>query len=494
MPERSYVNSALVRILNLVLLILSFALIAAGALLIFQNASLYDEGISAVAAKRIAGGEMPYKDYWLIYTPLQFFLYSFFLKISDQLIMLRVVDFVIKLLTVYIAIKLIKQDRKRISLLEERMATVCLLLVIFSSGIAMYPIFLSVLLCLLAYVVFRRGRIIFGCALSVLAILSKFEVGLFFSVAFGISLLQEAIMTKQFRTLIKYAVVILILLAAVILLMGAFMGFGQIYECLIYFPKNIYPATRKIPFPAFDKFSSYAYLVIVSAGMLILYWLYSFFKKKGPGSFFLTCFTLFYLGMAYKLFIRPSFANAVMIIFLLVIIGFCIIKDRKSLNAAFLMPILLLLLFSGYKLFFFLGHTVEKVKVYGFSEKCLNDPDENDIIDFIKAHQDSSFYFGVINHDRVAYNPVMFYFFEKKVPTYYQELHPGQVTTTSVQQHIVEELEKGKVQYVLLLNTEFNEPNKSSTDTHIEILDQYIRGHYTTVRQFGMNYTLMQLK
>lgn len=475
--------------------LLILAVLAAGFVLVLQKSSLYDEGISAVASRRILQGEWPYKKFWLIYTPFQFFLHAGFLKISDSLMMLRLLDFLVKVLCVYTAVRIIRAERPGIPSYQQNLLAAGLLAVIFSSGIALYPIFLAVLLALAAYYFYRKERLWLCALLAVLSVFTKFEVGLFLVASLAITDLlripRKEISRKHTVSLLGKQLFVGIV---AVLLLGWLCGFRNLYECLIDFPVNVYPAHRRLPLPHIDKFTSYVPLAILAIALALIYTAILSFDRRKKNDPLIVFMALFAGLMTYKFVVRSSYANVVMIIFLLCLFVVAIAKNAGWLKWIVASPVILLFFFSLYKLNFFVNRTLPDLRKYGYTEVCMNEPAENEIISFIRQHHNSSFYFGVKNHDRVAYNPVMFYFFVDRVMTYYQELHPGQVTTVDVQQQIVQELQTGKVEYVLLLNTEFNEPNQSSIDTHVELLDQYIREHYKEIQSFGPDYTLMQLK
>ena len=122
--------------------------------------------------------------------------------------------------------------------------------------------------------------------------------------------------------------------------------------------------------------------------------------------------------------------------------------------------------------------------------------DQQDFIDsinYIKQNVPPNEKIFVANsrNDQLLVNNVMFYFLsERDSATRYHDMHPGVTTTQPVQMEIISELEKNKVQYIVLWNaTLSNEPNKSSISSGVFILDNYIKNNYSPVKIFG-NYTI----
>ena len=68
----------------------------------------YDEGIILVGAENILRGHLPYRDFWTMYEPGQFYLASWLFNIfGTQDVVLRAIGFVAKALIVVLSFKLI---------------------------------------------------------------------------------------------------------------------------------------------------------------------------------------------------------------------------------------------------------------------------------------------------------------------------------------------------------------------------------------------------
>jgi hypothetical protein len=92
----------------------------------------------------------------------------------------------------------------------------------------------------------------------------------------------------------------------------------------------------------------------------------------------------------------------------------------------------------------------------------------------------SDLFSGTVDHDRVVFNDVILYFLVGKTPpSYYALLDPGLVGTAEVQRTVIGELESQRVRTVVLLDYVSTEPNQSSVNKGVDILDTYISRHYT---------------
>lgn len=72
---------------------------------------------------------------------------------------------------------------------------------------------------------------------------------------------------------------------------------------------------------------------------------------------------------------------------------------------------------------------------------------------------------------------------QQRVATKYHELHTGIVTKKDVQMEMIDELKD--VNYVVLWETFYCEPNKGCESTGVRDLDTYIEKNFTLVKTIG---------
>ena len=85
-------------------------------------------------------------------------------------------------------------------------------------------------------------------------------------------------------------------------------------------------------------------------------------------------------------------------------------------------------------------------------------------------------------------NDIMFYFVAKRQPvTKWHHFDPGLQTTAAIQNEMVSEFDSKKPRFVVLESRwdDRKEPNASALSSGVTILDDYIRLHYESVRQYG---------
>jgi hypothetical protein len=103
---------------------------------------------------------------------------------------------------------------------------------------------------------------------------------------------------------------------------------------------------------------------------------------------------------------------------------------------------------------------------------------------------------GLRHHDRVIANDNVTYFATGLLPaTHWSHFDPHLQNSVSIQQEMIRELATRRPPYVVLDSEfeAFNEPNDSSLNTGVRLLDDFIRQQYEPVRYFG-NLTILRRK
>jgi hypothetical protein len=118
------------------------------------------------------------------------------------------------------------------------------------------------------------------------------------------------------------------------------------------------------------------------------------------------------------------------------------------------------------------------------------DKNRIEAIQFLQQHtgNDEVIFSGLTRHDKIFVNDNMLYFVAKRQPvTKWHHFDPGLQTTATIQNEMVSEFESKKPQFVVLESRwdDWREPNASSLSSGVTILDDYIRLHYVSVRQYG---------
>lgn len=91
-------------------------------------------------------------------------------------------------------------------------------------------------------------------------------------------------------------------------------------------------------------------------------------------------------------------------------------------------------------------------------------------------------------HDKVFVNEPIIYFLANRLPgSRYHSFDPGVITTRPVQEEVVRDLARHRVEWVAV-STEFDdwaEPNQSAVPSGVTVLDDYLRANYAQVRRFN---------
>ena len=118
-----------------------------------------------------------------------------------------------------------------------------------------------------------------------------------------------------------------------------------------------------------------------------------------------------------------------------------------------------------------------------------------EMITFIRGHTaaNEAIYSGVVDTSRLFANDAMLYFLaDRPSATRWIEMEPGLSNTVAAQQEIIRELEGARVRLIALWNLVSNEPNATAYSNGVTALDDYIRAHFVTVKHFGDYEVLMR--
>jgi hypothetical protein len=104
---------------------------------------------------------------------------------------------------------------------------------------------------------------------------------------------------------------------------------------------------------------------------------------------------------------------------------------------------------------------------------------------------------GCSRHDIIFANEPILYFLSERLPgTRYHLLDPGVATTLPVQREIVDELIRNRVEYIVL-SSEFalvRERNLGGVSSGVTVLDEFLQAHYQLDRRFGTDLSVWREK
>ena len=483
-----------------------------------------DEGCAVYGAMRILAGDLPYRDFWTVYSPGQMYLLAGVFKVfGASLLVERVVSVAIlvsgSVLAYFVA-----------SMIFPRTGAV-LTTVLWTIGIDSCRFYgntmLSTLMVSLAAWLFLLRFLRSPGWVPLLASGLMAGVATLFRQDFGAYNLLAAMVPLAIwhrKWVPGYvAVAITVPAAAVAALVAAGVPATELMDDVVWFPLTGYAAARRLPWPALipsigdasflgylwdlmDGFRFYFPLVVLITVGVRAAWL----MRRGclsPGDFevlgvFGPLTVLFLNQVRVRTDIPHSLPTWLPAIFLF---GWLVIRlaptaARLACAAAgvvFLaVPLLtkaafLALFFSAIEMPEF-AYSLPRAR--GIKDDPVKERYEA-AIEYVRREvaPDEPIYVGNYRHDMGVTTDVLFYFLaERHSATKYHELVPGVTTRADVQATMVENLRRARVRYVILRRDIGSEPsNESSRSSGVHLLDRYIEDHFRPVMDFG-NYLVMR--
>jgi hypothetical protein len=504
--------------------------------------SIYDEGLVVFNSTRIMKGDIPYKDFWTLYPPGQYFaLASIFRLFGTSLLISRIYDtftrFII-VISVYMIAK--KITTRGLSLL------VCIVttLLLSSAGTYTYVFFPSLAFGFLAILSllknFDTGQyrwIILTGILIGFSTLFRWDIGLYTYISVVLTIIpfhyicivqESKNHAKAFFAISK----IFVMMSGTILIVtlpcygywGFTSGFGNLLEQVVIFPITKLHSLRELPSPnlipsiithsksistfiiafiEFQKWLLFFFPVIVYI-LVFSYHCFSIVRKhinKKIHIFGTTALAILGILLFTQALNRYDYIHVVpssIIAFLLFIplVHHFIVKINNLLIKFFFCVLLITLSIVYFSL------PILRIKSYmdNYSPlECYSrldradcvyiSPDQEQAVEFIRLHtlDGETIFVGNQRHDQIFINDIGFYFLSNRPSaTKYHELFPGIATSREIQELIVNEIESKKVNWIVLVNFPVSEePNASSVSSGVFFLDDFIRSQYVQFVKYG---------
>ncbi len=505
--------------------------------------NIYDEGLMVYGAVRVMDGHIPYRDFWGMYSPGQFYVLAGLFRLFGPSIMVeRWWDVVVRAALACMVFFLARR------LSSWPAATVVWLLTLMwleYFGFFGYPIFTGLLFIFMSCVALTEGlraaiegrpeRRLFALAGGLAGVAAWFRHDLaVYAVAGAVLVLFAQGLSRPaqqwagsasvarrvvaaVRRLIPYAFGLAISVGPVAVLLLLSVPVNELLHQLLIFPLTVFPRMRQLPYPPlepenlpfyfpFMAYAAIALLIALAAWRL---------RRAGPdearalrdirwrvwaaGAIML--FGLFGFNQANirsDLIHIPQFFLPAVALLAPLMAGFRpLLREYNYAFAAPAVTIILLLAFPAVSNYLSANSQPPPPHDVARAQGTPVDPNQLRAIQFIRqaTAPTDTIYSGVGRHDRIFVNDVMFYFLvERHSVTRYHELHPGQATTLPVQEEIVADLERNQTRYIVLSDmfNEVCEPNASCESTGVTLLDDYIRYHYSTVAQYGAYRVLLR--
>ncbi|OGU14466.1 MAG: hypothetical protein A2X61_14430 [Ignavibacteria bacterium GWB2_35_12] len=499
--------------------------------------NIYDEAIGIYGAKRVAQGDLPYKDFWTLYAPGYFYFLAFLLNIIGWTISNeRIISIIFMLIPPIFAFLIAKKYLK-----NNYAPWVFILIVIWTGYCSFYgksiPIALGfgILSIFLAYLYNEKKKIlylIFSGITTGLTAYFRLEFGAYVFVSVILSMLIFTFLTIDkndnkgcigllLKNIPFYTIFTILAFLPMALYLMLNVPMKDLYEQLIYAPSKIYPKVRSLPLPVpfligvdmsgYTKIRFIELFVdsIVFYFPLIVYIIIGLklglnvIKKEfnsNPHGFFIRLLLLisgiiFYSQASVRSEKEHLFSTMAIALILLVILFYESKKKFPKYIYIGLIIVSLLMPLENRAKMIYKSYFAKDTYWYKSHElKCICDSKQTAVnfenaINYIKntVPINEKIFVGNYFHDRILLNDLMFYFLtDRDACTKYHELHPGVATTEKVQKEIVADFQKKDVKYIVLCeNNEFVEPNKSSLSSGVFILDKHIHANFELHKKFG---------
>jgi hypothetical protein len=495
--------------------------------------NVYDEGLILHGAERVLLGELPYRDFWTVYAPGQYYvLAGLFRVFGSKVLVARAYDTLVRA-----ALALMGYH------VTQRAASSAWALAVWGSMVAwlgffefyLYPAYLALALCLVAVLWLwkacdrqepeaRRWWWLTGCALGTAALLRHdfAAYGVVVALAIGGAWVWRDGQGQPGRTACALGAWAR-LLGGVILVAGPvyawvalMVGPETLWGQLVWFPATKFAEVRDLPFPrptgrilsvSFWQeclaFLPYYAPVALALGCLLLA-ISRLTRQKLPSSAWVVWASMSVLSLLLfqQARVRSDLVHNVQMLVLapMVMVGIARVVGRSStvtrVPVSIAVGILAILLlahpFRERRQLWQMGFPWARVPASGIAKAypMAVDRQLEAVAQRVRAltEPEERIYVGVGTHDKVFVNEPLIYFLADRVAgTRYHELHPGQATTREVQQEIIADLRRFGVR-IMVISTRFDgvrEPNASAISSGVWDLDQYIQATYVVVDEVG---------
>ncbi len=511
---------------------LALLLALAGAALLLlapikQPFNFYDEGLAVFNAVRVMRGQVPYRDFWSIYSPGQpYALAAVFRLFGANLMSERLFDVAMRLLIVIGAYRIARRVASAPYATLVAIAATVLLASAGTFGYAIFPAlalgFLS-LLFLFRYVSGSERAcawLVGAGAMAGLVAVFRIDVGGYLALSVALTLLlfhlrgamwagagRGSRVMAALKAGVLFAAGLLTIAAPVYGALFLRAGFSRVWDLIVIFPLTTLHEMRRLPYPGivpvvgeFEWWSRFYCPILVYGLALAALIGGAVANPLRVRRLVLTAVTIFGALLFAQALNRYDYVHVLPSSILAFLVAAVLVQERRSaprkgmgnVAAALLAISLLLYVILPARVLCEYMTTFEPWRCYSVSPRssCIPLlPGEGDIAQYLRLHvpKGAPIFIGNQRHDRIWVNDVGLYFLTgRPSATYYSELHPGVATTLPVQRHIVAELEAKNVDWIALMNAiQSREPNGSRHSSGVTYLDDFVRAHYRRAATFG---------
>lgn len=508
--------------------------------------SIYDESLTLYGALRVAHGQVPYRDFWTMYPPGQFYLLAAaFHLFGVKALWGRVLFTLANAISAAAMLHILARITSRPWF--SPLSVTAIVLWISARPSYVFPIYPAMSFILIAAACMLRrwsdartsAAYWAGAAIGVAA-LFRHDLALYALVGLGAaSFVAQFLQPKSqrerplFADLLRLSATAALVVLPVVILLVLYVPAHDLYYDLFYVPGVIYPKVRALPFPNLHQVLHgfrHAYslagpvqgdveynivwlpLLTVAAASAVLVHAVRTRSAQGWRWTGLLSLTLLTALLFLKGTVRVSplhMAPGVIVAFLTLAFLLVELPSPPALRLA----VLVVALWSAACLFgaahrdYFVfrqnlralrGTELGRTSFYAACHppsgleraRCLYlPPDEAKAILFLQSESTPAdrIFVAVPRFDILHLSDIEIYFFSgRESATRWYDLHPGVQTTAPIQQEMIDELQRSQVRFIVRDNTIYpDEPNLSRFSSGVTLLGDYIRQNYEPQRSFG---------
>lgn len=502
----------------------------------------FDEGYALYAAMRILDGQVPFRDFWVVYPPGEFYSLALLFRLfGPSLLVERVFETLVRLLLLALGVglssRLFPRGRPLVTA-----ALIALTLAAFGSYFAGYSMFPALVLSLAAFLALerygtdgRRSRLVGSGTLLGMTAIFRHDLAVYLAVGLCATLMIRVVLERADGGLGRVAQEVLILggsslvLPAVVALLLFVAGaLPQAWTDLVTFPLTTLERTRNLPLPPLLpnpwNLEAFEYLNRPFWQFILILWLPFYI----PVVTYTTAAIGLLRGRPWERRSVPGSATVAMRAGL-VLYGLLLFRTALTrVDEIHLVPTLVItsVLLGGTPRLHWarwlapLRASARVLRGVGvglyvvFLAVALGDaldnfavtlrncqpavarawcyrlsPSQVAAITYVGATTSAGepIFVGGTRTDRVWTNDIIFYFLaDRHTPSRYFDLAPGVATTLPVQAEIVASLQRTGVRTIVRRETPLpDEPNESSNSSGVTLLDDYIAEAFKQTAAFG---------
>jgi len=480
----------------------------------FRPLNLYDEGVTLFGAKRFLSGEVPYRDFWTIYGPLKFPLLAGAFSLFGASVEVARAFFFGVSLSAYTLIFLLFARRAGVVF-----AGISVLFLASFGLLSLTPFFLAALVLVFSFFAGNLGGkispFLLGGLIGLLCLL-RVDFGLlaggaiFCATVFLCSFRESR--PYFFPALGKIALAFFAVVVPPFVLLASAGALPDFWAQTISFPLfGEYRILRELPWISPDlsenasgfsvnfltlsrDFERIFYLIPFVVSAFFWVWLFGKTQKSFPRQWFTenVIVAIFTFGAFLYASHRADtghllFLNALALVFLFHTLSFF---SKKSTALLFLPLVAVLALAPAFDLLSERSSLKNaEYAEYSFSSKPFLKTPENDDLQktldfFADIPAEEKVFVGTSDMSRVFVNNIVLPFLLAQRPaTKYHELHTGIVTTTEVQNEMIDEMRD--VHWAVMWDEFLCEENKSCISTGVFLFSDFFQEHFEPVTAFG---------